>query len=67
MVTKRFGLDGKKPKTLEQLGKRLGITRERVRQIQKRALEKISHGAHGGELRDYFGVENLTKELEEDV
>ena len=67
VVTKRFGLDGKKPKTLEQLGKRLGITRERVRQIQKRALEKISHGAHGGELRDYFGVENLTKELEEDV
>lgn len=67
IVTKRFGLDGKKPKTLKQLGKHLGITRERVRQIQKRALEKISQGEHRGELREYFGVEKLTEKQEDDV
>ncbi|MFN3152111.1 RNA polymerase sigma factor RpoD/SigA [Bremerella sp.] len=38
----RFGLDGKKPKTLEQIGIRLHITRERVRQIEKQALEEIA-------------------------
>lgn len=37
----RYGLNGEQPKTLEETGKILGITRERVRQIQEQALEKI--------------------------
>jgi len=37
----RYGLNGESPKTLEQTGRALGITRERVRQIQEQALEKI--------------------------
>ena len=37
----RYGLDGSQPKTLEQISKKIGRTRERVRQIQKRALNKL--------------------------
>ena len=37
----RFGLDGEKPRTLEQVGERLGVTRERVRQLESRALREL--------------------------
>ena len=37
----RYGLDGNEPETLERVGERFHITRERVRQIQKSALEKL--------------------------
>jgi RNA polymerase sigma factor (sigma-70 family) len=49
----RFGLLGEKPRTLQQVGRRLGITRERVRQIEKKALQRIAHSGHGRELRPY--------------
>jgi len=42
VVSGRYGLTGEKPKTLEEIGKELGITRERVRQIEKNALRKLS-------------------------
>ncbi len=41
VIRERYGLDGEKPKTLEEIGKELGITRERVRQIEKNALRKL--------------------------
>ena len=41
ILTLRFGLDGSKPKTLEEVGKRFRVTRERVRQIQNIALTKL--------------------------
>jgi RNA polymerase primary sigma factor len=41
VVKRRFGLDGQIPQTLEQVGQELGITRERVRQIQAQAIRKI--------------------------
>jgi RNA polymerase primary sigma factor len=41
VLTFRFGLDGEKPKTLEQVGDLLGITRERVRQLESRALREL--------------------------
>ena len=41
VITKRFGLDGQAPQTLEQVGSELGITRERVRQLESRALREL--------------------------
>jgi RNA polymerase primary sigma factor len=46
----RFGLDGAAPKTLEEVGLVLGITRERVRQIETRALRELRTAAPGLEL-----------------
>jgi RNA polymerase primary sigma factor len=41
IIFKRFGLDGGKPKTLEEIGKKFGVTRERIRQLQNIALVKL--------------------------
>lgn len=41
ILTLRFGLDGGNPKTLEQVGKKFGVTRERIRQLQNIALDKL--------------------------
>ena len=46
----RFGLDGEKPRTLEEVGSGLGITRERVRQLESRALRELRTVAPGLEL-----------------
>ncbi len=45
IIVLRYGLDGENPRTLSDVGKRLGITRERVRQIEGRALSKLRHPA----------------------
>ena len=52
IVVARFGLDGGRPKTLEEIGQIRGITRERVRQIEKKALKKLIHPARSRALRD---------------
>jgi RNA polymerase primary sigma factor len=41
IIFQRFGLDGGKPKTLEEVGKKFGVTRERIRQLQNIALVKL--------------------------
>ena len=41
IIFDRFGLDGGKPKTLEEIGKKFGVTRERIRQLQNIALVKL--------------------------
>jgi RNA polymerase primary sigma factor len=46
----RFGLDGEKPQTLEEVGNGLGITRERVRQLESRALRELRLAAPDLEL-----------------
>ncbi len=43
VLTLRFGLDGYGPRSLEEVGSQLNVTRERIRQIEKRALDKIRH------------------------
>ncbi len=48
----RFGLTGGQPKTLEEVGERFDVTRERIRQIQLTALSKIKSGPHAPGLRD---------------
>ena len=50
VLIERFGLDGSKPKTLEEVGRSLGITRERVRQLETRALRELRAVAPGLEL-----------------
>jgi RNA polymerase primary sigma factor len=54
IITLRFGLDGEGPHTLEQTGKHLGITRERVRQIQEKAVTKLRGLGAIEELRDFL-------------
>src|SRR5207245_10215704 len=41
IISERFGLNGGKPKTLEDVGKNFGVTRERIRQLQNIALAKL--------------------------
>lgn len=48
----RFGLTGGQPKTLEEVGERFDVTRERIRQIQLTALAKIKSSSHSASLRD---------------
>jgi RNA polymerase primary sigma factor len=50
VVALRFGLDGETPQTLEQVGIGLGITRERVRQLESRALRELRNAAPGLQL-----------------
>ena len=48
MLIFRYGLDDAEPKTLEEIGRRLGLTRERVRQIETEALKRLARAARDG-------------------
>jgi RNA polymerase primary sigma factor len=55
ILTLRFGLDGQPPRTLEQVGKRFKVTRERVRQIQEIALRKLRRRVETSESTNLVG------------
>ncbi len=50
----RFGLEDGRPRTLEEVGKEFNITRERIRQIEAKALRKLRHPSRSKLLRDYL-------------
>jgi RNA polymerase primary sigma factor len=50
----RFGLDDGRNRTLEEVGKEFNVTRERIRQIEAKALRKLRHPSRSRMLRDYL-------------
>jgi RNA polymerase primary sigma factor len=57
VVRLRFGLDDGEMRTLEEVGREFGVTRERIRQIESKTLAKLRHPMHSGHLRDYLDDE----------
>ncbi|MCQ2772519.1 MAG: RNA polymerase sigma factor RpoD [Bacilli bacterium] len=49
----RYGLDDNRPRTLEEVGKEFGVTRERIRQIEAKAIKKLRHPTRSKRLGDY--------------
>mgnify|MGYP001035583974 CR=1 FL=1 len=54
VLTLRFGLKDGRPRTLEEVGRRFDITRERIRQIEAKALRKLRHPSRSKMLKDYL-------------
>jgi RNA polymerase primary sigma factor len=54
VVRMRFGLDDGQPRTLEEVGRFFGVTRERVRQIESKTLAKLRHPLRSDKLKDYL-------------
>lgn len=54
VVSMRFGLTDGQPKTLDEIGKVYGVTRERIRQIESKTMSKLRHPSHSQVLRDYL-------------
>ena len=50
----RFGLDDGRPRTLEEVGRQFSVTRERIRQIEAKALRKLRHPSRSKKLKDYL-------------
>ncbi len=57
IVRMRFGLDGGQAKTLEEVGKQFGVTRERIRQIEAKTLAKLRHPQRSHRLREFLEAE----------
>ena len=54
VVSMRFGLTDGQPKTLGEIGKVYGVTRERIRQIESKTMSKLRHPSRSNVLRDYL-------------
>jgi RNA polymerase primary sigma factor len=50
-----FGIDNEHPLTLEEIGEKFGLTRERVRQIKEKAIRRLRHASRNKALRAYLG------------
>ena len=54
VLTLRFGLEDGRARTLEEVGKEFNVTRERIRQIEAKALRKLRHPSRSRKLKDYL-------------
>ena len=54
VIIERFGLGGEPPRTLEQVGQEMGVTRERIRQIEAKAIRKLRHPTRKKRLEGYL-------------
>ena len=54
VIRKRYGLDDSRPKTLEEVGREFNVTRERIRQIEAKALRKLRHPNRTKKLKDFI-------------
>ena len=54
VIELRFGLEDGHPRTLEEVGREFGVTRERIRQIESKTLAKLRHPSRSSKLRDYL-------------
>ncbi|MCL2756467.1 MAG: RNA polymerase sigma factor RpoD [Coriobacteriia bacterium] len=54
VISLRFGLEDGHPRTLEEVGREFGVTRERIRQIESKTLAKLRHPSRSGKLKDYI-------------
>ena len=54
VITLRFGLEDGHPRTLEEVGRTFGVTRERIRQIESKTLAKLRHPSRSSKLKDYL-------------
>ena len=54
VIRLRYGIDDGRNHTLEEVGKEFNVTRERIRQIEAKALKKLRHPSRSKQLRDYF-------------
>jgi RNA polymerase primary sigma factor len=57
VVRLRFGLEDGQARTLEEVGREFGVTRERIRQIESKTLAKLRHPQRRQKLRDYLDIE----------
>ena len=59
VIVMRFGLEDGHPRTLEEVGKSFNVTRERIRQIEAKALRKLRHPSRANKLRGFLDSDNI--------